>query len=68
MPHIKLEVVKDLPEGWTPLEMVAVVKCLDEDGDLALAWRSTNGITPWEAVGMLHFATQDAMTKPPGEK
>lgn len=42
-----------LPDGWTPLEAIAVVKCLDEDGGVALSTRSTDGLTTWEGAGML---------------
>lgn len=42
-----------LPDGWTPLEAVAVVKCLDSNGVTGLALRTTEGLALWEAVGML---------------
>lgn len=45
-----------MPDGWTPLEAFAVVKCLDEDGDVALLARSTDGVRAWDAVGMLTAA------------
>lgn len=49
---------KPLPENWTPLEAVTVVKCLDENGHMALVTRSTDGITDWEGAGM-HLAGLD---------
>ena len=48
--------VESLPENWTPLEAVAVVKALDADGVLRLLVRPTRGVTAWEAVGMLTVA------------
>jgi hypothetical protein len=51
-----LEPRHPLPENWTPLEAVAVVKCLDGDGNLALDVVSTTGVTGWEALGMLTAA------------
>lgn len=41
------------PEGWTPLEAMAVVKALNEEGQLALVLASTAGLSCWEAAGML---------------
>lgn len=48
--------LEPMPEGWTPLEAFAVIKCLDEDGEVALLTRSTEGIRSWDAVGMLTAA------------
>jgi len=47
---------QDLPDRFTPVEAVAIIKCLDEDGDPALVLRTTEGLTGWEAVGMLTAA------------
>ncbi|MBO0863449.1 MAG: hypothetical protein J2P16_00045 [Mycobacterium sp.] len=44
------------PQNWTPLEAVAVVKCLDDEGSLALNLMCTPGLTEWESVGMLTAA------------
>ena len=48
-----LEPREPLPEGWTPLEAVAAVKCLDERGDVGLVLAATEGLSGWESVGML---------------
>ena len=48
--------VRPLPEGWTPLEAVAVVKCLDQDGRTALVVRATDGLCTWDRIGMLRAA------------
>lgn len=44
------------PENWTPLEGVAVVKCLDHEGNLAFLIRSTPDLTDWECYGLLEIA------------
>ncbi len=45
--------VDELPENWTPLEVVVLVKCLNEDGDDAVANRISAGLSAWEALAML---------------
>lgn len=50
----------NLPPGYMPLETLAVVKCLDESGELVLVTRQTEGLTPWETLGMLVAATEAA--------
>jgi len=42
-----------LPEGWMAIEAVAVIKCLDVEGDARLLVATTPTLNPWEAVGML---------------
>lgn len=51
-----LEPCAALPDDWTPLEAVAIIKCLDEDGDVALHVTSTAGLNGWERLGMLTAA------------
>lgn len=48
--------LEPLPDGWTPLAMYGVVKCLNEDGEVALVTRGSAELTPWECVGMLTAA------------
>lgn len=60
-----LETNIELPDGWMPLEGVAVVKCLNETGDVSLLLANTNGVSAWEILGMLTAAirsTEDDMT------
>jgi hypothetical protein len=45
--------MQPLPEGYTPLEVVAVVKCLDREGEPLLCIRYSNGVDPWDASGWL---------------
>jgi hypothetical protein len=52
-----LESKHALPENWTPLEAVAIVKCLDQDGEVALDLAATAGVTSWESLGMLVAAS-----------
>ena len=51
-----LETQYPLPEHWTPLEAVAVIKCLDEKGDPTLWMTSTESLNSWERLGMLTAA------------
>lgn len=48
-----MDYADDIPDDWTPLEAVEVVKCLDAEGNVALVSRATSGVTAWEALGML---------------
>ena len=51
----------DLPEGWQPVEVLAIVKCLlpegEHAGSYALATRYSEGLAPWDVAGMLHSST-----------
>jgi hypothetical protein len=56
--------VEDLPEGWQPVEVVAIVKCLRPDGTTfpyGLCSRVTDGLSPWEAAGMAEWAHRSAI-------
>lgn len=44
------------PDSWVAIEQIAVLKCIDEDGETALIIRSSDGLTTWEALGMLEAA------------
>lgn len=48
--------VLELPEGFVPLEAVAVIKALDEESRVSLLMRSTDGLNAWESLGMLDAA------------
>lgn len=50
---LRVEFRGELPENWTPIDSVAMVKCLDIDGEPALCIRTSDGVTPWEALGMM---------------
>lgn len=47
--------IPDLPEGYTPLEAIVVVKCLDEKGNLDMHQDATEGLNTWEAIGMVRW-------------
>lgn len=42
-----------LPDGWTPLAAIVLVKCLDEDGDPSWAFRTTRDLNDEELLGAL---------------
>lgn len=45
-----------LPEGWTPLEAVVAVKCLDHVGEVQMFHTATEALNSWEALGMVRDA------------
>lgn len=53
MSVLPLELTADIPEGWTPLEVVSVIKCLDNEGKPSLSVRTSGGLTEWDIGGML---------------
>ncbi|MCO1580893.1 MULTISPECIES: hypothetical protein [unclassified Crossiella] len=42
-----------LPDGWTPIEALAVVKCLDASGTPTWCTRRTAGINDEELLGTM---------------
>lgn len=54
--RLDLDLDGDPPEGWTPLEAVAVIKALDEEGKVRLFSRSTASLNGWESLGMMLWA------------
>lgn len=50
--------VHALPDGWTPLEGVLLVKCLDEEGHASWAFRTTGGLNDEELLGVLTVRTE----------
>ena len=53
-----LETGETLPESWTPLDAVAVIKCLDEEGNVAYCVRSTETLTNMECYALLQITAQ----------
>jgi hypothetical protein len=45
--------VAPLPNGWTALEGVVLIKCLDADGSVSWAFRLTDGLNHEEMIGAL---------------
>ena len=46
-----------MPRGWTPLEGILLVKCLDEEGRSSWAFRATKGLNDEELLGALTVRT-----------
>jgi hypothetical protein len=42
-----------LPKGWTALEGIVLVKCLDDDGHPTWSFRQTEGLNQEETIGAL---------------
>ena len=45
--------ISPLPTGWTALEGVVLIKCLDADGTPSWAFRHTTGLNHEETIGAL---------------
>ncbi|MEV4259387.1 hypothetical protein AB0J52_40035 [Spirillospora sp. NPDC049652] len=45
--------VVPLPKGWTGLEAIVLVKCLDEEGRPSWSFRVTDGLNEEELLGAL---------------
>lgn len=54
--------VDDLPEGWTPVGVVVVVKCWDPQGKVKFACRYSPEINEAERFGM-HEIAIDRLTE-----
>lgn len=46
--------IPELPNGVTALECVMSIKVLDEDGNMRLYERTSQGLNAWEALGMIN--------------
>ncbi|SDM96965.1 hypothetical protein [Allokutzneria albata] len=42
-----------LPKGWTPVEALTVVKCMDPNGQMTWCTRRTSGINDEEMLGSM---------------
>jgi hypothetical protein len=49
--------VYPLPTGWTALEAIVLVKCIDEEGHASWAFRMTDGLNDEELLGALIVRT-----------
>lgn len=45
--------VAPLPDGWQPIETALLIKCLDDEGNPAWAFRTTDGVNDEELLGTL---------------
>jgi hypothetical protein len=50
--------IHSLPEGWTPLEALVLVKCLDDSGDATWSYRTTHRLNNEELLGALVVHTE----------
>lgn len=59
--------VPDLPEGWQPIEVAAIVKCLVPSEEDAFPYRLavlvSDGLTTWETTGMMRCAEAEMTTQ-----
>ena len=51
--------VTDLPEGYTPLDIIGAIKVLNSDGELELWGFQSDNLTYWEAMGILAVALKE---------
>lgn len=47
--------VLDIPEEAVAVEVIVLIKALDEDGDPSVYTRTSEGLSAFEAVGMLQL-------------
>lgn len=45
--------IHELIDGWTPLEALVLVKCLDDEGQATWSFRTTPGLNLEELLGAL---------------
>ncbi|GAA4672792.1 hypothetical protein [Streptomyces youssoufiensis] len=58
LPHVLPGMgIHALPEGWDALSAFVVIKCRDEEGDVAWSFRTTEEIDPYELLGALTVQT-----------
>lgn len=50
--------ITDLPNNVVAVEALVLIKGLDEDGDVCFFTRTSEGLTTWEALGMLEAAAE----------
>ncbi|MFI0424315.1 hypothetical protein [Spongiactinospora sp. 9N601] len=49
--------VYSLPQGWTALAAIVLVRCIDEEGHSTWAFRTTDGMNDEELLGALTVRT-----------
>lgn len=55
--------LQPLDEGWTPLASFNLMKCLDEDGDVVWAFRTSEPFNLEELLGALVVQTETLKRK-----
>jgi len=57
------QAIHPLPEGWTPIEAFILLKCMDDDGDSAWSFRTTNPLNLNELLGALTIQVETLKRK-----
>jgi len=50
--------IHPMPDRWTPIEAFVLVKCMDDDGDSAWNFRTSNPLNLEELLGVLTVHAQ----------
>ncbi len=53
--------VDELPEECTPLEVVVLIKALDEESQVCVYIRESASLTVWESLGMLTMVREQRL-------
>lgn len=65
MPREKIEVfgatIEDLPKKWQGLDVIVIAKALNEEGKVSFVIRYSEGLTTWEAIGLLRVSESVAL-------
>jgi hypothetical protein len=71
-----LEIKEDLPEGWQPVDVAVIIKCLvppesvDAEGTdfpYRMTFRCSEGLSVWEVAGMAGCIEADAKSRYVGD-
>lgn len=53
----------ELDTGFQPLEAIVIMKGFSPEGEIHLVIANSEGITPWEKIGMAHMLKEDALSE-----
>lgn len=51
--------VTELPDGYTPLDVIGAIKVLNDEGEIELWGFQSDNLTYWEALGILTVAIKE---------
>lgn len=51
--------VTELPDGYTPLDVIGAIKVLNDEGEIELWGFQSENLTYWEALGILSVAIKE---------
>lgn len=60
---IELIEVEELDPGFTPVEALVVLKGIGPDGDIGLLVIHSQGLNPWEMIGIGEIIKSDAQSE-----